>query len=111
DPAYDGGVSGLTSPTSGGTGIDLDDDGGTSPILDVGGASASAEDGGDQPGCPCQHVMDGIYVLNTNNPPSVWFFDPPANTFTQVGTLGCTVSSGYTANSMAIDRSGHAWIN
>jgi hypothetical protein len=92
------------------TGIDPSAGNDTMEILDVGGGTAG-NDSGDDSGCPCQNVLDGIYVLNTNTPPSVWFFDPPANTFTQVGVLGCAAPPAYTANSMAIDRSGHAWVN
>jgi hypothetical protein len=68
-------------------------------------------DGGDSSACPCQDVLDGIYVLNSDSPPSVWFFDPPANTFSPVGVLGCNAPPGWTANSMAIDRAGYAWVN
>lgn len=67
---------------------------------------------GDQGECPCDPtVMDGIYVLNSNTPPSVWFYSPPSNTFTEIGVLGCQAPPGATANSMAIDRQGNAWFN
>ncbi len=108
----------LAQMTSIGVGSNASADGGdgdeedTGEILDAGGGSGPpGGDGGDQSACPCTGVMDGIYVLNGNSPPSVWFFDPPANTFTQVGTLGCAAPLGWTANSMAIDRAGQAWIN
>lgn len=105
-------VGGITADGSGdGSGED-DDDGVGAEKLDVGnGDGMNTADGGDEGACPCQNVMDGIYVLNMQNPPSVWFFDPPANTFTQVGALGCNPGIGWTANSMAIDRDGYAWVN
>jgi hypothetical protein len=88
------------------------DDGDSGDRLDAGaGTDGPVGDGGDQSACPCQGVDDGIYVLNSDSPPSVWFFDPPANAFSQVGTLGCAAPIGWTANSMAIDRAGNAWVN
>jgi hypothetical protein len=101
-----------TSNASGIDGGDIGDDGDTGMKLDAsGGATGPMGDGGDNSACPCQGVLDGIYVLNSNTPPSVWFFDPPANTFTEVGVLGCNPGAGWTANSMAIDRAGYAWVN
>ncbi len=94
-------------PTGGGSGsTGAADD--TGPVLDV-GATSGGNTAGDG-SCGCTNVMDGIYVLDTD-PPSVWFFDPPANTFTEVGPLSCSAPPGYTANSMAIDREGNAWLN
>ncbi len=92
-------------PTTGDT-----DDGTDEDRYDVGGGNDSGMTG-DGSQCPCVGVEDGIYVLNSDSPPSVWFFDPPNNTFTQVGVLGCPVPPGWTANSMAVDRAGYAWIN
>ncbi len=99
---------GLTA-TAGGVGSsDAGTSNPTGPFLDV-GATSGGNTAGDGK-CGCTNVMDGIYVLNTN-PPSVYFFDPPANTFTQVGALSCPAPPGFTANSMAIDREGYAWLN
>jgi len=104
-----------------GIGIDVDgpadadptDDsaGSTGTLLDVGGVATVAEDGGDQSPCACQDVLDGIYVLDDAGSGQVWFFDPPANTFTMVGSIGCPAPLGWVANSMAIDRQGYVWIN
>ena len=81
--------SGVSAPADDGTGIedgigevDSDDDdgiddGGTG-IFDVGDGEADGEVGGEGGECPCQNVLDGIYVLNSLAPPSVWFYDPPA---------------------------------
>ncbi|RMG94671.1 MAG: hypothetical protein D6705_15600 [Deltaproteobacteria bacterium] len=104
-------TAGLTSAsgTSGAPGTSAADDGGDDGMLLDVGESSGGNTAGDGT-CGCTNVMDGIYVLNTD-PPSVWFFDPPANTFTQIGALSCPAPPGFTANSMAIDREGNAWIN
>lgn len=115
DPATsDGGETGIVLD---GPGTEQDDTHGedaadeTGGKLDVGG-TATGGDGGDGGQCPCQDVLDGIYVLDNAGPlPSVWFFDPPANAFTEVGPLGCSAPPGWVANSMAIDRQGYAWLN
>lgn len=78
---------------------------------DVGESGSGGDGDGDQGGCPCAGVLDGIYVLNSNSPPSVWFYNPLANEFTQVGRIGCPAPLGTVANSMAIDRDGNAWFN
>ncbi len=82
-------------------------------VFDVGngGGSTGPNTGGGDGECGCSNVQDGIYVLNSNTPPAVHFFDPPANTFTQIGVLGCDPGAGWTANSMAVDRQGYAWVN
>lgn len=73
-----------------------------------GGDSGDVPDGGS---CDCVNVRDGIYVLDSNAPPSVWFYDPPQNRFERVGALGCPAPAGTVANSMAIARNGYAWLN
>lgn len=114
DAGDDGGETGII--LDGGPGITSSDDGEgsadeTGGKLDV-GATGTGNDGGDGGQCPCQDVEDGIYVLdNSGTSAAVWFFDPPANTFTPVGTLGCSAPLSWTANSMAIDRQGYAWLN
>jgi hypothetical protein len=104
DMGDDGG--GIIPPTTTGDGTDSGPE-----KFDLGGDGDGDGSSGDGTECPCSNVLDGIYVLNSNSPPSVWFFDPPANTFTEVGTLGCDPGVGWTANSMAIDRAGYAWVN
>ncbi len=88
---------------------DADDNG----VFDVG--NGVGEGGGEGGDCPCENVLDGIYVLNSKDPPSVWFYDPPANDFSEIGQLGCAPPSTFgpppSANSMAIDRSGNARFN
>jgi hypothetical protein len=114
-PTEELGETGIFDPTGPADADSSPDDtaaaGTTGPLLDV-GVDTMAEDGGDQGPCPCQDVEDGIYVLdNSGGAGQVWFFDPPANTFTMVGTIGCPAPLGWVANSMAIDRQGYAWIN
>ena len=42
-------------------------------------------------------MLDGIYVLNSLSPPSVWFYDPPQDEFSQIGQLGCSAPLGAVA--------------
>jgi hypothetical protein len=123
----DGREEATTATASGLTGIgSLGDDAGTGgsdgadaeageedtgQAFDVGAGEGGSADGGEGGDCPCANVLDGIYVLNALEPPSVWFYAPLDNEFTQVGTLGCPAPAGATANSMAIDRQGNAWLN
>lgn len=86
--------------------------GGTGMRLDVGSTPTTGDTVGDDSPCACKDVLDGIYVLdNSSGSGQVWFYDPPANTFTMVGSIGCPAPLGWVANSMAIDRQGYAWIN
>jgi hypothetical protein len=116
--------SGVTLPGdddggSGDDGIDLDagddddddgaDDDADDGVFDVAGGDEEG-DGGEGGLCPCENVLDGIYVLDSNNP-AVWFYAPAENQFTMIGALGCSAPLGAVANSMAIDRVGHAWLN
>jgi hypothetical protein len=105
--------SGLSLSAGSDDGIDPTNDGGDDDdVLDVGqGEGPDDDDGGEGGECPCENVLDGIYVLHSTDPPAVYFYDPPDNTFTPIGQLGCQAESGATANSMAIDRQGNAWIN
>lgn len=92
--------------------LSADDGGDDVDVLDVGMAEGPDDDDGGEGGeCPCENVLDGIYVLHSTDPPAVYFYDPPANTFSPIGQLGCPAEFGATANSMAIDRQGNAWIN
>ncbi len=100
--------------TVGATDGGVDAEGGDDVIvLDVGQDDGPSNDngGGDGGDCPCENVLDGIYVLHSTDPPAIYFYDPPANDFTEIGQLGCAAEFGATANSMAIDRQGNAWLN
>ncbi len=86
----------------------------------TGGAGATTSDGvGDSTGVGL--VFDGgfggggtgcapetqfIYTLANDN--SLYKFDPPAATFTLIGTLQCTTSTAIPF-SMAVDRNANAW--
>lgn len=104
----------VTSASASASASDSDDDGGidSGDVLDIGNATVgSSADGGEGGDCPCENVLDGIYVLDSNEPPSVKFYDPVTNQFSLVGNLGCDAPLGAVANSMAIDRAGNAWLN
>ncbi len=106
----DSGISATATPTGGSEGIG--EVGDEHDVLDVMPAEEGmAEVGGEGGECPCENVLDGIYVLHSTSPPAVYFYDPPANTFTEIGELGCPAPAGATANSMAIDREGNATFN
>ena len=45
---------------------------------DFGGDGDGTATTGDGTQCPCENLQDGIYVLNSNSPPSVWFCDGPS---------------------------------
>lgn len=70
---------------------------------DAGSRSAGT---GNQDGC--SEAAKLVYVVTDSN--VLYSFAPDTVTFTKVGTLDCP-SSGATPNSMAIDRSGNAWVN
>ncbi len=106
------GISGVSAGQSSGVDDGVDDGGDHGTALDVGvGGTGGLDDGGEGGACPCENVLDGIYVLDSNAPPSVNFYAPLDNQFSKVGDLGCPAPLGATANSMAIDRGGHAWLN
>jgi hypothetical protein len=109
--ADDGDADGDADGDGDSTSADDPSDGG--PKLDISQPNTGGAEGGDGGECPCENVQDGIYVLHSPGlgQPSVYFFDPPANTFTPVGQLGCPAPLQWTANSMAIDRAGNAWVN
>jgi hypothetical protein len=86
-----------------------DDDGNTSG---VGGAAANAVGigsggNGSGGGGDCPESAKLIYVVGTGN--ELFSFSPPTNTFTPIGTISCPAGSA-TPFSMAVDRSGLAWV-
>jgi len=60
--------------------------------------------------CPCPDLEvaldDGIFVLSITA--QLWKYFPETNTFQQLGPLGCGLPP--TTFSMAVDRSGYAWV-
>ena len=66
--------------------------------------------------CTCSGSQDGIYVLHNATVlgigvTEIYFFDPPAKSFTRIGALDCPAPLGWTPSSMAVDRAGHAWVS
>jgi hypothetical protein len=78
---------------------------GTSGALGSSGTSG-ASGGGNQAGC--SEAAKLVYVVSDSN--ELYSFRPDTTTFTLIGTLSCP-SGGATPNSMAVDRSGTAWVN
>ncbi|HSO35287.1 MAG TPA: hypothetical protein VLT33_22315 [Labilithrix sp.] len=79
---------------------------GTSGSLGSSGTSGASGGGGNQTGC--SEAAKLVYVVSDSN--ELYSFKPDTTTFTLIGTLSCP-SGGATPNSMAVDRSGTAWVN
>lgn len=73
------------------------------PVLDVGADDPTGSDGV----CGCGDADEGVYLLGADA--SLWRFDPPALAFTPLGAFECPTQGQI--NSMAVDRSGRAWVN
>jgi hypothetical protein len=56
----------------------------------------------------CTQAATYAYVVSEQN--DLYRFDPPALSFTKIGALGCQAGSA-TPFSMAVDRTGIAWVN
>ena len=89
--------------TSGGGGFGTS---GTSGALGSSGSSGASGGSGNQAGC--SEAAKLVYVVSDSN--ELFSFRPDTTTFTSIGTLSCP-SDGATPNSMAVDRSGTAWVN
>ena len=76
-------------------------DGSSSGSLGGGGSSSGGSDDG------CSEAAKLVYVVSEEN--DLYSFKPDALAFTKIGTLEC--SSFASPNSMAVDRSGTAWVN
>src|SRR5512140_2349201 len=73
---------------------------------DTGGLLVGNDGGGvDQNGCSDASKL--VYVVSKEG--GLYSFNPPTMTFTQVGHLGCP--TGGQPNSMAVNRTGTAWIS
>lgn len=57
----------------------------------------------------CSLAAQLVYVVSAQD--DLYSFRPDKKTFTKIGHLTCPAAAGATPNSMAIDRSGIAWIN
>jgi hypothetical protein len=96
-PSGQGG-SGSGSNTGGGLGL------GGNPL------SGAGSTGSGTPGCTTAATL--VYVLSPDN--TMWSFDPPTKTFTNLFTLDCPTpndGSSWAPNSMAVDRNVVAWVN
>jgi hypothetical protein len=104
-----------TSPlacSSPSTGSGFGGDGGTGALGD--GASPGSFGNGDGGGSTnsdgCSDAAKLVYVVDEQN--GLHSFNPATLKFTNIGTLNCPTSGGIaTPNSMAVDRSGTAWVN
>lgn len=63
-------------------------------------------DGGD---CACAPSLDLIHVVSGDG--ELWAFDPRTDEFTPRGALGCGTLTASSPFSMAVSRSGEAWIS
>ncbi|MGH7283328.1 MAG: hypothetical protein ACRELY_17515 [Polyangiaceae bacterium] len=73
------------------------------------GGDGSGGGTGNQAGCSDAAKL--VYVVDSTN--GLHSFNPATLTFTTIGELHCPTSFGFdaTPNSMAVDRSGTAWVN
>ncbi len=86
--------SGFTNGSSGSSGSGFGTSGGT-------GTGTNPNQAG------CSDAAKLVYVVSEEN--DLYSFQPNKLTFKKIGTLSCPSSS--TPNSMAVDRSGTAWVN
>jgi hypothetical protein len=96
------GFADTITPTPGGSGGF--GDGGTTGT--IGGNKPTTPGGGNQGGCSDAAKL--VYVVSDSN--ELFSYDPGAGKFTKIGELNCP-ANGETPNSMAVDRSGTAWVN
>ncbi len=92
--------SGFENPDNGGF-----TNGGSSGSSGFGGSSGSS--GGDPNQAGCSDAAKLVYVVSEEN--DLYSFQPNKLAFKRIGTLNCPSSD--TPNSMAVDRSGTAWVN
>ena len=102
----EGGGEGGTAVASTGTA------GGSSTGEGASGTSGSGDDGLDSSSgstgvdaCECAPGTDLVYVVSDDG--ELWSYDPASNGFEAVGPLGC---GGFAPFSMAVDRTGRAWL-
>ena len=100
DSSFDGGEGESSSGTSG-------NGGGSSGL---GGSSSSGGiTGNTDAGGGCSDASKLVYVLSAEN--DLYSFNPAELEFVKIGQLDCEPEGfGSTPNSMAVDRSGTAWV-
>jgi hypothetical protein len=78
-----------------------------------GGGSSSGDtfggDGGGGSGAGCSEAAKLVYVVSSEN--DLYSFHPDTLTFAKVGPLTCPAGSGAGPFSMAVERSGTAYVN
>ncbi|MBK8995391.1 MAG: hypothetical protein IPM35_06475 [Myxococcales bacterium] len=92
-----GATGGISFGGAGGSGAG----GGSGGVLITGGNG-----GGTNTGCSAESQY--VYVLDSAA--KLYKFDPPALTFTPIGTLNCPAGVLDTPFSMAVDRNANAWV-
>jgi hypothetical protein len=93
-------------PGSGFDGNSSGSSGGFGTSGSTGSLPGTTPGGGNQTGC--SEAAKLVYVVSDSN--ELYSFAPNTTTFTLIGTLSCP-SGGATPNSMAVDRTGTAWVN
>lgn len=66
-------------------------------------------DASTPPAGGCSEAAKLVYVVSREN--DLYSFKPDKLAFTKIGRLTCPAAVGSTPNSMAVDRSGTAWVN
>lgn len=103
ESSFDSGTSGA-SGTSGTSGSSSGGSIGTSSSGGIGGNNDAGGGGGG-----CSDAAKLVYVLSAEN--DLYSFNPAELEFVKIGPLGCEPQGfGSTPNSMAVDRSGTAWV-
>jgi hypothetical protein len=74
-----------------------------------GGFIEAKPDGGLVSPDGCSEAAKLVYVVSQQN--DLYSFKPDKLTFTKIGTLDCPAAFSASPNSMAVDRSGTAWVN
>lgn len=73
------------------------------------GVFNSSPEGGTVPPDACSAAAQLVYVVSEQN--ELHSFNPAKGEFKLIGKLDCEAAQGFGPNSMAVDRSGTAWIN
>lgn len=95
--------------TSSGSSSGFSDAGdGTSSSGASSGTSGLTSSSGTTPGDGCSDAARLVYVISDDG--LLYSFKPDTLTFTKIGAIDCPGSNG-AFNSMAVDRSGTAWVN
>jgi hypothetical protein len=100
-----GGTNNSTFGSQNGNGGNGGGGGGNNGGGTIGGNNGS---GGVDPNSNCTDAAKLVYVVSAEN--DLYSFAPADKLFTKIGTLDCP-ANGDGPNSMAVDRTGTAWVN